>query len=215
MSKRTTKRSALHGEEGLKWLIALTSLDVKKLAAGRPGDLPNLVYDLERWLGVYDDRRLTGQIQSLLRRPTLLQSLVDEVSPLVAAVADRGKYSYRYSDGHVEVDAHRLEKEGGRVVSYRFTDLRDAVMHVAIHDLIGPHALLVRRCREQTCRKIFPASHRSQVYCSHRCANLQASRNYRAGNRAKRAERERERYRSKVLTRVGGGAIKVGRQPRA
>jgi hypothetical protein len=215
LTKGTTRRSALHGEEGLRWLIELTFVDVKKLAVDRPADVANLAYDLERWLGVRDDRALAAQIRSLLRRPALFQSLIDEVSALVAAVADRRKFSYRYSDGHVEVDAYRLEDGAGRMVSYRFTDLRDAVMHVAVHDLNGPHALLVRRCQEELCHRIFLASRRSQIYCSHRCANLHSSRRYRAANRRKRAERERERYRQRVITRIGGGAIRVGRRQRS
>ena len=214
MSKGPTTRGALPGEEGLRRLIELTSTDVKKLAVD-PADVAKLVHDFERWLGVRNDRALAAQIRSLLRRPALFQSLIDDVSALVAAVADRRKFSYRYSDGHVEVDAYRLEDGAGRMVSYRFTDLRDAVMHVAVHDLNSPHARLVRRCRDEPCRRIFLASRRSQIYCSHRCANLHASRTYRAANRRKRAERARERYRRRVLSRLGGGAIRVGRRQRS
>ena len=96
-----------------------------------------------------------------------------------------------------------------------FTDLRDAVVHVAVHDLNGPHARLVRRCQEEPCHRIFFASRRFQIYCSHRCANMHSSRRYRAANRRKRAERERERYRQRVITRIGGGAIRVGRRQRS
>lgn len=209
-NKGATTRSALHGEEGLRWLIELTSVDVKKLAVD-PAGVAKLVYDFERWLGVRDDRALARQIRSLMRRPAVFQSLIDKVSALVAAVADRRKFSYRYSDGHVEVDPSRLEDRAGRMVSYRFTDLRDAVMHVAVHDLNGPHACLVRRCQEEPCHRIFLASRRSQIYCSHRCANLHASRTYRAANRRERAERARERYKRRVISRLGGGALRVGR----
>jgi predicted RNA-binding Zn ribbon-like protein len=209
--RRTSTRTAIHGEQALKWLIALASLNIQDFARGRPGDLPNLVYDLERWLGVYDDTKLAGQIRKLLQRPALLQPIIHEVSALVAAVADLGKFNYRYSDGHVEVDGSRLEKESGRAVSYRFTDLLDAVMHVAIHDLTRHDAVRVRRCREQSCHKVFLASRRSQIYCSHRCANLQASRTYRSANAPKRAERERQRYRAMVLRRIGSRSIRVGR----
>ena len=146
LTKGTSKRSALRREEGVRWLVELTAVNLKELVVDRPADVANLAYDFERWLGVRNDRALTAQIRSLLRRPALFQSLIDEVSALVAAVADRGKFSYRYSDGHAEVDAYRLEEGAGRMVSYRFTNLRDAVMHVAIRDLNGPHARLVRRC---------------------------------------------------------------------
>ncbi len=213
LKTKTQKRHTIPNEEGLRWLIALSSVDLTKLARGRPGDVPNLVYDLERWFGTSHDPNLVGRIRGLLRRPKLLQRLVSELSALVTAVADRGKYSYRYSDGYVEVDAGRLEKDGGRLVSYGFTDLLDASMHLAIHDLTGNDPVRVRRCREKSCRKAFFASRRSQIYCSHRCANLQASRKYREANRARRAARERERYRSKVLTRIGSRTIRVGRGP--
>ncbi len=215
LTKGTKRRSWLHGEEGLRWLIELTSVDVKKLAADRPADVANLVYDLERWLGVRDDGPLTRQIRRLLRRPALFQPLVDKMSAPIAAVADRRRFSYRYSDGHVEVDANRLEDGAGRMVSSRFTDLLDAVMHVAIQDLDGPYARLGRRCQEEPCHRISLPSRRSQIYCSHRCANSHASRNYRAANRRKRAERERERYRRRVISRLGGGAIRVGRRLRS
>jgi hypothetical protein len=214
LKRPTQKRGAIRSEESLNWLIAVASLDPRKLGSGRPGDLPNLVYDLERWFGTSDDAKLVGQIRNLLRRPALLQHLVRELSALVAAVADRGKHVYRYSDGHVEIDAGRLEKGSGRLVSYRFTDLLDAAMHLAIHDLTRNDPACIRRCREQSCRKIFLAARRSQIYCSHRCANLQASRKYREANQARRAERERERYRSKVLSRIGSRTIRVGRGTR-
>jgi hypothetical protein len=201
---------AMRGEEGLRWLIALTSLDLK-IARAHPLDLQNLAYDLERWLGSYDDPALARQIRKLLQRRALFQPLIDELSALLAAVADRAKFSYCYSDGRVDIDAGRLEKKSGRAVSYRFTNLLDAVIHVAIHDLTRHDALRVRRCREQSCRKIFLASRRSQSYCSRRCANLQASQRYRAANRRKRAERERVRYRSKVLARIGSRSVRVGR----
>jgi hypothetical protein len=213
MIDRRAPGNTINTEADLKWLIALTTLDLRELAKGRPGDLPNLVYDLEKWLGVYDDPKLSGQIHKLLRRPALLQPLIDQTSALAAAVADRRKYSYRYSDGEVEIDAGRLEKGDSRAVAYRFSDLLDAVVHVAIHDLSRYDALRVRRCREQICHKIFLASRRSQIYCSHRCANARASRKYRTANRRKRAERERQRYRSKVLKRIGSRSVRVGREP--
>lgn len=211
LNKGNETHGAIRNEEGLKWLIALTSLDPRELPKSRPGDLPNLVYDLKRWFGASGDPKLSGQIRGLLQRATLLKRLVSELSALVAAVADRGKYVYRYSDGHVEIDAGRVEQGSGRLVCYRFTDLLDAVIHLAIHDLTRNDPLRVRRCREQSCGKIFLASRRSQMYCSHRCANLQASRKYRAANRALRAKRERERYRSKVQARIGSRAIRIGR----
>jgi hypothetical protein len=214
LKRRTPKPRAGHDDEGLKWLIALASLDPRKLGKGRPGDVPNLVYELERWFGTSDHPKLVGQIRNLLRRRALLRRLVRELSALIAAVADRDKHVYRYSDGHVEIDAGRLEKGGGRLVSYRFTDLLDAAMHLAINDLTSSDPALIHRCREQACGKIFLASRRSQLYCSRRCANLQAGRRYREANRTLRAERERERYKSKVRTRMGSRTIKVGRQAR-
>lgn len=214
MIRRKPPSHTVDTEAHLKWLIALTTLDLKELAKGRPGDLPNVVYDLEKWLGVYDDPKLAGQIRKLLRQPRLLQPLINETSALVASVADRRKFSYRYSDGEVEIDAGRLERGDARAVSYRFSDLLDAVVQVAIHDLTRYDALKVRRCGEQTCHKIFLASRRSQIYCSHRCANVRASRKYRTTHRRKRAERERQRYRSKVRERIGSGSVRVGREPR-
>ncbi len=213
MIKRRAPSHTIDTEADLKWLIELTTLNLKELLRGRPGDIPNLVYDLERWLGVYDDPKLAGQIRKLLRRPALFRPLIEKTSALVASVADRRKFSYRYSDGEVEIDASRLEKGGARAVAYRFSDLLDAVVHVAIHDLSRYDALRVRRCREQTCHKIFLAARRSQIYCSHRCANMRASRKYRTTNRRKRAERERQRYRSKVLKRIGSRSVRVGREP--
>jgi hypothetical protein len=205
---------SLHGFEAVRWMVALVSVNAKELRASDRVRYAKLTDELERWLGVTEDPALIAGVRRLRHDPAAFQPLIDEVAEVVTAVADRKKFSFHYDDGHIELDPNRFAKGAARAVSYRFTALHDAIMHVACDDLNHPDALRVRRCREQSCRKIFVAARSSQLYCSHRCANLEASRRYRAANRLKRAAHERARYESNVRKRVGNRNIRIQHRPR-
>jgi hypothetical protein len=200
----------------LGWLVEFSRVNAASLLKGRPGDLPNLIYELRQWLDLEPDEPLNAQVSDLKKDPARLQRIIDRVAELLDAVADRKSFRADYSAGSVILDAGKLGAEGGRALSYRDANLEDAVVRVALDDLYEntEAALKIQRCQEPECLKVFLAERKNQKYCSHRCANKMASRVYRMTHRKERAERERERYKRKVKERTGS-SVRIGRRPRA
>ncbi|MHB8382987.1 MAG: CGNR zinc finger domain-containing protein [Candidatus Binataceae bacterium] len=199
----------------LPWLVDFSRNDAALLTTGRPGDLPNLVYELRQWLDLEPDEPLNAQIHDLEKSPARLQRIIDRVADLLGAVADRKKFQAPYSGGSVILDAGKLGAEGGRALSYRDSNLVDAVVRVALDDVYEDvkAALRVHRCEEPECARVFLAERKNQRYCCHRCANKTASRTYRHEHGPERAQRERERYQRMVRKRTGPN-VKVLRQGR-
>jgi hypothetical protein len=194
-------------ERIVPWLVEFARVDAEALKYGRPGDLPNLVYELRQWLDLEPDEPLQHETSVLERHPARIQSLVQRISELLAAVADRKRFEIRYGAGAAILNAAKLGTEGGRALSYRDAKLEDAVIRVALDDLYEDveSALRIRRCPE--CARVYYAERQNQQFCGHRCANAKASRRYRLGHREERARKERERYERATRTRVGSGTI--------
>jgi hypothetical protein len=197
----------------IPWLVELSRIDAAALAGGRPGDLPNLVFELRQWLDLEPDEPLNSEVDRLEKSPVRLQALIDVLARLIDALADRKRFEVRYGPGKVILDGDKLGTEGGRALSYRDSRLSDAVLRVAIDDIYEDTetALRIQRCQHPGCRAVFFAERRNQKYCSHRCANKVASRTYRETHRVERASRERLRYKRKMTQRTGPN-VKVGRQ---
>ncbi len=189
----------------LPWLVDFSRNDAALLTKGRPGDLPNLVYELRQWLDIEPNEPLNAQIHVLEKNPARLQRIIDQVADLLGAVADRKKFQAPYAGGSVILDAGKLGAEGGRALSYRDSNLEDAVVRVALDDVYEDvkAALRVQRCEERECARVFLAERKNQRYCCHRCANKTASRTYRHEHGKERAQRERERYQRMVRRRTG------------
>lgn len=208
-----TRPEPMPREEIIPWLVNFAGTDVERLRQGRPGDLPNLVYDLRRWLDLEPDEPLNADVAVLDKDPGRIQELAAKLGELLEAIADRRRFEICYKAGAVILDASRLGAEGGRALSYRDATLLDAVLRVALDDLYEnvEAALRVRRCAEPSCRRVFFAARENQTYCGHRCANKMASRKYRETHGAERAERERARYERKMRQRVGS-TVKIARR---
>lgn len=202
-------------EQIVPWLVGFAATDAHRLEQGRPGDLPNLVYDLRRWMDLEPNEPLNGDVAGLERDAARVLELAASVRELLEAVADRRRFEISYRAGSVILDASKLGAEGGRALSYRDATLLDAVLRVALDDLYEnvEAALRVRRCAEQSCRRLFFAARENQTYCGHRCANKMASRKYREVHGPERAARERERYERKVHARTAA-AVKIARHRR-
>jgi hypothetical protein len=173
-----------------------------------------LVYDLRRWLDLEPDEPLNAEVVALERDAARVQRLAASVRELLEAVADRRRFEIRYRAGSVILNAGRLGAEGGRALSYRDATLLDAVLRVALDDLSEniESALRVRRCAEQSCRRLFFAARENQTYCGHRCANKMASRKYRETHGPQRAASERARYERKLRGRLGP-SVKIAHRP--
>src|SRR5581483_2856284 len=202
-------------ERVLPWLVELSRVKAASLARGRPGDLPNLIYELRQWLDLEPDEPLNAEVSDLEKKPARLQAMIDRVAELLGALADRKSFRADYSGGSVILDAGKLGSEGGRALSYRDANLEDAVLRVALDDLYEDveAALRIQRCEEPECLRVFLAKRKNQKYCGHRCANKMASRVYRKTHGKERAERERARYERQVRGRTAPN-VKVARRPR-
>jgi hypothetical protein len=193
------------------WLVEFSRTDAAALSGGRPGDLPNFVYELRQWLDLEPDEPLQREVSALEKDPARIQTLVGRVGELLAAVADRKRFEIRYAGGGVILDAARLGMEDGRALSYRDAKLEDAVLRVALDDLYEDveSALRVRRCPE--CLRVYYAGRQNQQYCGNKCSNARATRRYREGHRKERARKERERYKRARRPHVGSGTV-IGRR---
>ena len=213
-SSLVSRAEPMSKERIIPWLVEFSRIDAAALAKGRPGDLPNLIYELRQWLDLEPDEPLTTEVDRLAN-PQRLQNIIGTLASLIEAIADRKTFQMQYAGGKVILDAGKLGTDGGRALSYRDAKLADAVLRVAIDDVYEDveAALRIQRCREPECLTIFYAERKNQMYCGHRCANKAASRTYRETHRDERANRERARYERKVTQRTGPN-VKIGRQPR-
>jgi hypothetical protein len=98
----------MHKEEALRFLVTLAEVDVYKLVAGRPGDLPNLLFDLGRWLDLEEDEPLRAELARVGDDPSILQKIIDEVRGLLSAVADGKEHRIEYQAGSVVLHGSRL-----------------------------------------------------------------------------------------------------------
>lgn len=198
----------------LPWLVEFARTDVNELAAGPPGDIPNLIYKLRTWLDLEPDEPLNADVRKLERDLLRVAPLITTLRQLLETIADRGRFKVRYQRGAVILDSAKLGTEGGRALSYRDASLRDAVLRVALDDIYedAERALRIRRCSDSQCRRIFFAERPDQMYCNHSCANRTASRRYRERHARQRAEQAHERYKAKVRQMQSGAVIK--RMPR-
>ncbi len=213
-SGASASSSPMPRHEILPWLVAFARTEVKDLAAGPPGDIPNLIYRLRTWLDLEPDEPLNADVKQSERDLSKLAALIGTLRQLLEAVADRGRFEIRYQGGKVILDSAKLGTEGGRALSYRDANLRDAILLAAIDDISedGNRALRIRRCADSQCLQIFFADRPDQTYCNHTCANRTASRRYRERHGRQRAEEAHERYKARVR-RVQTGAM-VERIPR-
>src|SRR5579863_3005253 len=79
----------------LPWLVQFTRTDVRELAAGPPGDIPNLVYRLRSWLDLEPDEPLSAEVQKLEGNVSQIGKLIAAMRGLLQTVADRTRYEVR------------------------------------------------------------------------------------------------------------------------
>jgi hypothetical protein len=178
--------------ECLPWLTNFAHVDLENLVSGRPGDLPNLLFEIRRYLDVEPGGRLDRDLKNVGKNPAALRPALEVARTLVDAVADRKQVDLPFETGRVRLDATRSRED--RPISYYGQSLRDAMLMTALDDLTEDEATRIARCEELACHKTFFAGRLGQRYCSHACANATAARKYRETHKIQRAERERKRY---------------------
>jgi hypothetical protein len=186
----------MESQESIRWLLSFSKLNREVFTAGRPGDLPNLLYDLRRYLQVEPgDEKVEEELARAQSNPQRLEEAIGVVRDLLNSVADKIPFRYRYRGGELVFDANKLPSDSA--LTYHDAGLSDAVVQVAVDDLSDASALRIKRCAK--CRELFFAERRSQIYCDHRCANAIASRTYRQQeeNRKRRRLHAKEKYRER------------------
>lgn len=196
---RVSMAMPMESEESIRWLLSFSKLNPEAFAAGRPGDLPNLLYDLRRYLQVEaGDEKVEEELACAKESPQRLEATIVVVRNLLNNVADKVPFRYRYSGGELVFDAKKLPSDSA--LTYHDASLRDAVVQVAVDDISDASALRVKRCANAKCGEVFFAERRSQIYCGHRCANAIASRTYREQEekRVKRRFHAKKTYRERM-----------------
>jgi len=199
MSNKTDTSDPMSWEESIRWLIFLSEVKADGLIKGRPGDLPNLLFDLRRYIQVEpDDDKVEQELARAQANPSFLKPALSKVTELLRCVAERRVFKYPYKGGTLELDSSKLDSD--RALAYHDASLCDALIQVAVEDLSDTAAVRVKICANKECAHVFFAQRKSQIYCGNRCSNLIASRNYQAheDNRKRRAEHARKRYREAV-----------------
>jgi hypothetical protein len=188
----------MESEESIRWLLSFSKLNAESLTAGRPGDLPNLLFDLRRYLQVeLGDVKVEQELTRAKDSPRTLKATISVVRKLLSNMADKIPFRYRYRGGELVFDSSKIPSDSA--LTYHDASLCDAVIQVAVDDLGDAAALRIKRCANATCGEVFFAERHSQIYCGHRCANAIASRTYREqeANRIKRRLHAKKAYRER------------------
>lgn len=193
---------AMRGREGIEFLVAVAGIDVKALAKS---GLPTDVGDLGHIAGLcYQLCRFTQAARSFyerlekaaLRNPGLLNEKLTPLRALIAAVADGENFEFTFKEGT------KLRVEGSRFHRQKFQNSlpfviwgpvfeQGLVTTAAFYLCLTRDTMLVRRCPEIDCRKIFLAVRRSRVFCSHECASQASMRHFKERQAANKTSRRR------------------------
>jgi hypothetical protein len=183
--------------EAVEFLVALARIDLERLKSGPPGDLPNLLYGLRRYLDVEAGGRMDSELRKTAKKAELLGPVIQRAREIVESVAERRRGTFRFGEGKIVLDATKA-----RPVCFFAQSLADGLLLSAVDDLDSEQASRISKCEE--CRKIFYAGRKGQRYCTQACANVVAGKKYRESHGIERARRERERYRARKFARSRG-----------
>jgi hypothetical protein len=209
-------RLTRYRRESLKFLINLIETDPTALAeSARPGDLPNLIFDLKRFGLVLPEGEPQFQLERFTRtvrsRPDLLSPAIASVTKLLVAAADDGKFRFKMHpdtelvfDGAGNSDAQRLtllspaNPEG----------LVQAITVRAAQYLSSAEGKMIRRCAREACKRIFLAARPKQIFCGRPCASAVAFVRYKHdlgsdeySKRHNKSAREAYRHKQRLLGR--------------
>jgi hypothetical protein len=189
MKKKTEEPEPMGWREAVEFLLRLVTIeDPEQL---RPGDRLNLLDDLRRYLDIEPGTTMADELAKVAGKPANLERVIEVARKLANAAADRERVEIPLSANTVIFDGKALGSK--RWVYFLDGSLRDAMVNRVAADLIYSQPWQILRCVEGGCHKLFLAARKGQIYCSHRCANTAASREYRAKNASDRGDREESR----------------------
>jgi hypothetical protein len=189
--KEIKKVESMKWREAVEFLIRFASIETPEEL--RLGDRLNLIDDLRRYLDVEGEGRLAREIAEAQEKPEKLMPAIEVVRKFAAAAADK-KLAETTREGGTTIifDGGRLDDERGAISLDG--SLRDVMLGTVVSDLDDAQSWQICRCLE--CKKIFLASRKGQIYCSHRCANavavrMKRTRDERTGKAEPREAKER------------------------
>jgi hypothetical protein len=187
-------------DEAIRFLVRLAYTDLGPL---RPGDLLNLIDGLRAHFAFA--RSAEVELKQAEKNSKVLRPVIGVVRRLIEAFANGEQISLPFGPGEMRIDA------SGPTVSFSIkTQLGDHVL-LGAWALIGEdEAMRIKRCPE--CHTVFYGQ-LGQVFCTHRCANNRAARNYRQKHPEERRQKARLAYEAKQKKALGG-KVKVGRRPK-
>ena len=182
----------------MRFLLKLSEIDsVALVSRERPGDVANLCSDLMRFgltVAIVDKPGLNLQVlvkQVTAHPKRTLGPLIVGVKKLLDAVADSQTFQLPVpAASHIVLDGGALksfESQGfegplawrmgaGTLFTFRLNAapttpkaLAAVFLFSAMRQLDSEQGVMVRRCRRESCRRVFLASRPKQVYCTRQC----------------------------------------------
>jgi hypothetical protein len=178
-------------KEAVAFLIRFAAIEEPERL--RQGDRLNLIDDLRRYLEDDGEGEIAHELAEAEEKPAQLKEVIKVVRAIVEAAADHKLIDIPLGETIITFDGERLGDERG-VLSVDGS-LKDALADGTAADLSDAKPWEICRCPE--CNSFFHAARKGQIFCTHKCANSAASREYRASHATQRAAREKSRYQKK------------------
>jgi hypothetical protein len=185
-------------KEAIAFLLRFASIEAPEKL--RQGDRLNLFDDLRRYLEDDGEGQLAQELAKAEAEPAQLKKVIEVVRTIVEAAADHKEIDIPLGKTTITFHGQRLGDER-RALSVDGS-LIDAVADGAANDLSDVEPWQICRCPE--CTSFFVAGRKGQIYCTHKCANSAASREYRASHASRRAAREKSRYQKRKVAGAKG-----------
>jgi len=192
----------MKGREGIEFLVTVTEIDENKLArSGQPTD----VADLRHIAGLcYELCRFQQTARSFYERlvraatqnPAILEEKLRPLRDLIGAVSDSKDFEmFLQKETKIRVEGSQFHRQKFAPLPFVFWSPvfeQGLVITAVFYLCLTRDTMLVRRCPESDCRKIFLAIRKTRKFCSHKCASAASIRAYQERQAPKKAAKKKE-----------------------
>jgi hypothetical protein len=194
---------AMKARDGIEFLVALTGIDVSKLnRSGQPTDVADLrhisgfCYELCRFSQAAQTF-YESLVSAATRNPAILELRLRPLRDLIEAVADGSDFEMVLKESTtIRIEGshfHRQQFQSPLPFVFRSPVFAQGLVVTAAFYLSLTHrTMLVRRCPESGCQKIFLAIRKTRKFCSHKCASAASIRAYQERQATKKAAGQKE-----------------------
>ncbi len=140
---------------------------------------------------------------SLRADPRALETLIDLLRRFFDVIADGLRFEMKLDGAILVIDAQAIkaglsQRGGFDTPSTRDGFVQSVVLGTALYCLYSDEAALIRRCKRESCQKVFFATRPKQIFCTRKCASAATFERYKQtlgeeGYREKRREVMRRR----------------------